>query len=96
MRISKKLYTTLIISVLAMSALMVTIPMASAINIPSITFMGMPWTTGPANFQVDVSGDGATAFGKVEVYWKTLATKLGEGYAIVQANTRLRSRYPKT
>ncbi len=76
MRISKKIYTTLIIAILTLSTIATVIPIALAINVPVLT----P-NTGPVDTEVEVAVTGSTAFGLVEVYWKTLATKIGEGYA---------------
>lgn len=73
----KKISTIAIITILTLTTLLAAIPMASAIGVPSV----VP-PAGPAIFsQVTVSGIGATPFGKVEVYWDTLATKIAEGYA---------------
>ena len=77
----KKISTIAIITILTLTTLLAAIPMASAINNPTLYAYGFPTTGGWCYSQVDVVGDGATAFGKVEVYWDTLATKLGEGYA---------------
>ena len=73
----KKISTIAIITVLTLTTLLAAIPMASAIDTPTVapTF-GVPIFT-----QVTVSGTGATPFGAVEVYWDTLATKLKDGYA---------------
>jgi hypothetical protein len=79
MQITKKLYATLIITVLTLSAIMAAIPLASAINVPTFTPDFFPGNT--AYTTGDVTGDGATHFGKVEVYWDTLGDKLAEGYA---------------
>jgi hypothetical protein len=83
MQIRKKLYTTLIITVLTVSVLMAAIPLASAINAPAFysDIFHMDVTSGNAYTTGSVHGDGATNFGKVEVYWDTLGTKLAEGYA---------------
>jgi hypothetical protein len=77
----KKISTIAIITVLTLTTLLAAIPMASAINNPTLYAYGFPTTGGWCYSQVDVVGDGATAFGLVEVYWDTLGTKLGEGYA---------------
>jgi len=77
----KKISTIAVLTILTLSTLLAAIPMASAINNPVLYAYGAPTAGGWCYSQVDVVGDGATAFGKVEVYWDTLATKLGEGYA---------------
>jgi len=77
----KKISTIAVLTILTLSTLLAAIPMASAINNPTLYAYGAPTAGGWCYSQVDVVGDGATAFGKVEVYWDTLATKLGEGYA---------------
>jgi hypothetical protein len=76
MQISKKIYTTLIIALLTLSTMAAVIPMALAINPPVLT----P-NTGAVGTKVEVAVTGSTDFGKVEVFWDTLATKIGEGYA---------------
>jgi hypothetical protein len=84
MRISKKLYTTLIITVLTVSAIMAAVPLASAaIGIPTFVsgFPPAAITHGTCYTTGDVEGTGATNFGKVEVYWDNLGTKIAEGYA---------------
>jgi len=79
----KKLSTIAIITILTLSILLAAMPMAYAISDPTfedpITHAGV--TDGPVGTKINVVGTAATAYGKVEVYWDTLATKLGEGYA---------------
>jgi hypothetical protein len=79
----KKLSTIAIITILTLSTLLAVMPMAYAIGIPSLEhpITSAPLTSGPVGTKVDVTGTGATAFGMVEVYWDTLATKISEGYA---------------
>jgi hypothetical protein len=93
MRISKKLYATLIISVLTISAVMAAIPMASAeiIGDPVLVQHSPPGsttalTTGPPGTRVDVvgnsTGGNASAFATVTVYWDSLSgLVLGTGSA---------------
>jgi archaellum component FlaC len=83
MKLSKKLYTTLIITVLTLSTMMAAIPMASAINAPTFVadFPPGPISSGTAYTTGTVTGSDATHFGKVEIYWDTLGNKLAEGYA---------------
>jgi len=75
----KKLSTIAIITVLTISMIVAVIPMALAlpIAVPTLT----PPGPGPVGSMITVSGTDATPFGIVEVYWDTLATKIGEGYA---------------
>ena len=79
----KKISTIAIITILTLTTLLAAMPMASAIGTPVLTdsFMGWPVTGGPCYSFIDVEGSGATAFGLVEVYWDSLGTKLGDGYA---------------
>jgi hypothetical protein len=79
MRISKKLYTTLIITVLTVSAMMAVVPLASAIDVPTFVPLFPPGNT--AYTTGNVVGTGSTNFGLVEVYWDTLGNKIAEGYA---------------
>jgi len=72
----KKLSTIAIITILTLSILLAAMPMAQAIGAPSLSV-----ATGPVGTTVTVTGTGATAFGMVEVYWDTLATKIKDGYA---------------
>jgi len=76
MQINKKIYSILIVAMLALSTFALAIPAVFAINAPTLT----P-ATGSVGTKVDVTGTGATAFGLVEVFWDSLGTKLGEGYA---------------
>jgi len=81
----KKLSTIAIITILTLSIMLAAIPMAYAV--PPITtptlknVYGGPISSGPVGTFVTVSGADATAFGLVEVYWDTLATKIKDGYA---------------
>jgi len=79
----QKISTIATITILTLSMLLAAIPMAHAIDTPTLrdSDTGDSTTGGPCHSFVDVVGGGATGFGKVEVYWDTLATKLGEGYA---------------
>jgi len=79
----KKISTIAIITILTLSTLLAAIPLASAINVPLFysDIFRMDVTSGTAYTTGSVHGDGATNFGKVEVYWDTLGTKLAEGYA---------------
>jgi hypothetical protein len=93
MRISKKLYTTLIITVLTISAVMAAIPMASAeiVGDPFLCAASppgstAPLTTGPPGTSVAVVGNAtsgaADPFATVTVYWDALSgTVLGTGAA---------------
>jgi prefoldin subunit 5 len=83
MRISRKLYTTLIITVLTISAVMAAIPMVSA-EIVGNPFLcasfppgsTTPLTTGPPGTSVAVVGNAtggrASPFATVSVYWEDL------------------------
>jgi archaellum component FlaC len=84
MRISKKLYTTLIITVLTISAIMAAIPMASA-EITSDPFLVHPFTgadvtTAAVGGMVKVKGNAtsgqADPFAVVKIYWDSLAGKV--------------------
>lgn len=79
----KKLSTIAIITLLTLSTLLAVMPMAHAIGTPTLEdpITSVPVTSGPVGTKVDVVGTGATAFGLVEVYWDSLATKVAEGYA---------------
>jgi hypothetical protein len=93
MRISKKLYTTLIITVLTISAVIAAIPMASAeiVGNPYLVQHSPPGsttalTTGPPGTAVDVvgnsTGGAADPFATVTVYWDSLSgTVLATGDA---------------
>jgi archaellum component FlaC len=97
MKISKKLYTTLIITILTVSTLIVAIPMASAISAPTFIagYPPAPTIAGPVYTKGDVTGTGATFFGKVEVYWDTLGTKIAEGYADGSGNYEIEITIPE-
>jgi len=84
----KKLSTIAIITILTLSTLLAAMPMAQAIGTPTLQnpITHATVTSGPVGTKVDVVGAGATAFGMVEVYWGTLATKIAEGYADSAAN----------
>ncbi len=93
MQISKKLYATLIITVLTLSTLMAAIPMASAeiVGDPFLCAASPPGstspiTTGPPGTSVAVvgnaTGGAADPFATVTVYWDALSgTVLGTGAA---------------
>jgi hypothetical protein len=72
----KKLSTIAIITILTLSIVLAAMPMAQAIGAPTLSV-----TSGPVGTKPTATGTGATAFGLVEVYWDTLATKIAEGYA---------------
>ncbi len=107
MRISKKLYTTLIITVLTISAVMAAIPMASA-EITGNPFLcatsppgsTVPRTSGPPGTQVDVVGNAtsgaADPFATVTVYWDALSgTVLATGDADNNGYYRIRATIPQ-
>jgi len=77
----KKLSTIAIITILTLSILLAAIPMALAV--PPIGVPTLSATSGPVGTKITVSDatGTATAFGLVEVYWDTLATKIKDGYA---------------
>jgi len=106
MRISKKLYTTLIITVLTISSLIAAIPMASA-EITGDPYLCATWppgsttalTTGTPGTSVDVVGNStggyADAFATVTVYWDGLSGPvLGEGDADHNGDYRIRVKIP--
>lgn len=75
MQITKRLYTTLIITVLTISTILVAIPMASA----AVTAVNLDVATGPVGTEVAVTGS-ASPFGTVTLYWDNLAGQvLGTG-----------------
>jgi len=82
----KKISTIAIITILTLSILLAAIPMALAA--PPISAPTLSKTSGPVGTKITVSTtDGtATAFGLVEVYWDTLATKIKDGYATSAGN----------
>jgi len=106
MRISKKLYTTLIITVLTISAVMAAIPMASAEIVGNPFLVATyppgstaPLTVGPPGTQVDVvgnaTGGAADPFATVKVYWKGLSGPvLGTGDANNLGEYRIRITVP--
>jgi hypothetical protein len=82
MQLSKKAYTTFIITVLTISALMATIPMASAISNPPGLYVpaSTPTTAKDSGFVGDkvlvvgnTTNGTASAFSTVTVYWDSLA-----------------------
>jgi hypothetical protein len=96
MQISKKLYTTLIIAVLTMSAIMTAIPMASAeITVaPTLT----P-DSGAVGTEVEVSAgtNGASPFSTVSVYLDALSgTVLGTGSASATGSYSIDVEIPPT
>jgi len=96
MQISKKIYTTLIIAVLTMSAIMAAIPMASAeITVaPTLT----P-TSGPVGTEVNVSAgaNGASPFSTVTVYLDALSgAVLGTGSATATGSYSIDVDIPAT
>ena len=95
MQISKKLYTTIIITILTLSTIMAAIPMASAeiITAPVLYAKGTttPISTGPVGTEVDVVGvtgvGNSSPFSTVTVYLDSLAGEvLGTGSANVDGN----------
>ena len=78
MQHKKKLLTTLTLTILTLSIVLATIPMASAIGVPTLDK-----STGPVGTKVLVSGSDATKWGLVEIYWNTPAAenKLNQTYA---------------
>jgi len=107
MRISRKLYTTLIITVLTISAVMAAIPMVSAeiVGNPFLCATSppgstTPLTTGPPGTQVDVvgnsTGGAADPFATVTVYWDGLSGPvLGSGDADNNGDYRIRVTIPQ-
>ena len=106
MQISKKLYTTLIITVLTISAVMAAIPMVSA-EIVGNPFLVASWppgsttalTTGPPGTSVDVvgnaTGGSASPFATVSVYWDDLlGYVLATGAADNNGDYRIRVTIP--
>jgi hypothetical protein len=96
MQISKKLYTTLIIAVLTISAIMTAIPMASAeITVaPTLT----P-DSGPVGTEVEVAAgtNGASPFSTVTVYLDALSgTELGSGSASATGSYSIDVEIPPT
>jgi len=96
MQISKKIYTTLIIAVLTMSAIMAAIPMASAeITVaPTLT----P-TSGPVGTTVNVAAgaNGASPFSTVSVYLDALSgAVLGTGSATATGSYSINVTIPAT
>jgi archaellum component FlaC len=77
----KKLSTIAIITILTLSTLLAAMPMALAA--PPIGVPTLSATSGNVGDKITVSDatGTATAFGIVEVYWDTLATKIKDGYA---------------
>lgn len=74
--LNKKTTSILIITILMLS-MAIALPMASAINPPTLDPIN-----GPVGTKVTVSGSEATAFSLVEIYWENLGgAKLGQGYA---------------
>jgi hypothetical protein len=86
MQINKKIYSGLIITLLALSTIAIAIPAAFAAvaDLQVYKSMDLSKTTigaAPVGTMVNIKGTGATAFGLVELYWDSLGTKLGEAYA---------------
>ena len=103
MQISKKLYTTLIITILTLSTLMAAIPMASAeiVTAPVLYEKDTttPISTGPVGTKVDVvgvTGEGnASPFSTVTVYLDALSgLVLGTGSANVDGNYSIEVTIP--
>ena len=82
----KKLATIAIITILTLSILLAAIPMALAV--PPIGVPTLSAYSGNVGDKITVSDatGTATAFGMVEVYWDTLATKIKDGYADVNGD----------
>lgn len=92
----KKISTIAIITILTLTTLLAAIPLASAIDEPVFNsdYFG-PITSGTAYTTGKVEGIGATNFGKVEVYWDTLGTKLAEGYATGTGTYSIKAAIPE-
>jgi hypothetical protein len=78
MQISKKIYTTLIIAILTLSTIAAVLPVALAVPINTPT---LSTPSGNVGDMITVSGDGATPFGPVNVYWDDLGTEIDSGFA---------------
>jgi hypothetical protein len=101
MQISKKLYTTLIITLLTISAIIAAIPMASAISSPPTLYetptTGAPTvitTAGPVGSKVTIWGTvaagSASPFSTVTAYWDSLGGQvLGTKAADVNGEYRI-------
>ncbi len=103
MQISKKLYTTIIITILTLSTIMAAIPMASAeiITPPQVVNKGgtTDVTGGPVGTEVDVVGNSTTGaaspFSTVSVYWDALSgLVLGTGSADINGVYRITVTIP--
>jgi hypothetical protein len=78
MQISKKIYTTLIIAILTLSTIAAVLPVALAVPINNPVLSSPNGNVGDA---ITVSGDGATPFGPVTIYWDDLSTEIASTYA---------------
>ncbi|WNZ29787.1 MAG: hypothetical protein IAX21_02715 [Candidatus Bathyarchaeota archaeon] len=85
MQINKKIYSSLLVTLLALSAIAIAIPAAFAVPITDITvknsITGATITSATVGTMVNIEGVGATPYGLVQIFWDSLGTKLGEAYA---------------
>ncbi|MDG6223838.1 MAG: hypothetical protein QCH99_11345 [Candidatus Bathyarchaeota archaeon] len=94
MQINKKIYSGLLVTLLALSAIAIAIPSAYA-AVTDITvknsITGVTITSATVGTMVNIEGVGATNFGLVQIFWDSLGTKLGEAYADGSGNFILRN-----
>ena len=103
MQLNKKIYTTLIIAILAISTMISVIPFASA-EITTVPYAVVvdgtaPLTTGPVGTKVDIVGNttsgAASPFSTVKAYWDSLSgAVLGTASADVNGAYRITVTIP--